>query len=222
MTSLAIVRGGNAVATPTPARTALVEQLARMAAAHGRAADLRQTWDRMQQAKTVEDRCRSVLETQTRCEEEAMKAWAANPRGQMPRADAYAREMNEAALANAKREADTIRAAEPEHAERSTAVTREIAMLSAALPELIGAVLLEDAANIREELDATIAKGNALTARLFGLHRALTESGALQQSNDVPLSHDFAPTNTAVIAAQAEWTAYAERLAHNPEATMEN
>src|ERR1041385_669295 len=84
-----------------------------------------------------------------------------------------------------QRIADNVRAAEPEHAERSTAVTRELAMLNAALPELIGAVLLEEAANIREELDATVAKGNALAARLFGLHRQLTESGALQQSNDV-------------------------------------
>lgn len=222
MTALAVVPPAAATPAPTPARLALVEHLARTAAAHGRAADLRQTWDRLQQAKEAEARARRVLETQTANEEAAMKAWAANPRGPMPQADVYARQMNEECVANSKRIADNVRAAEPEHAERSTAVTRELAMLDAALPELIGAVLLEDASNIREELDATIAKGNALTARLFGLHRALTESGALQQSNDVPLSHDFAPTNSAVIAAQAEWTAYAERLAHNPEATMEN
>jgi hypothetical protein len=222
MTSLALVPPGAPAPAPSTARLALVEHLARMAAAHGRAADLRQTWDRLQAEKDAEARARRVLQTQIDNEEAAMKAWAADPLGPMPQADVYARQANEECLANCKRIADNVRAAEPEHAERSTAVTREIAMLNAALPEHIGAVLLEDAANIREELDATIAKGNALTARLFGLHRQLTESGALQQSNDVPLSHDFAPTNSAVIAAQAEWTAYAERLAHNPEATMEN
>jgi hypothetical protein len=176
----------------------------------------------MQQAMEGEARARRVLETQTANEEAAMKAWAANPHGPMPEADVYARQMNEECVANSKRIADNIRAAIPEHGERSTAVQRELSTLNTALPELIGAVLLEDAANIREELDATFAKGNALAARLFGLHRALTETGALRQSNEVQLSHDFSPTNSAVIAAQAEWTAFAERLAHNPEATMEN
>jgi hypothetical protein len=176
----------------------------------------------MQAGKSAEARCQSVLDTQRRCEEDAVKAWAANPSGQIPEADVYAREMNEASLANATRIANTIRAAEPEHAARSTQAARELAGLEAMLPDFADAVLLEDAATVRADLEAAIAKANTLAAKLFGLRSMLVERCAHSAATEVPVSHEMWPAASDVNAAQAMWKAYAARVATNPNATLEN
>jgi hypothetical protein len=176
----------------------------------------------MQAGKAVEARCLSVLQTQTRCEEDAMKAWARNPDRLMPTADVYAREMNESALANAKRIADTIRAAEPEHTERQTQAVRELTALRDALPRYVHAVMIEDTAILREQLNATVALANEQSAKLFGLRSYLEEHGARDAAQDVPVMHEMWPMQSAIKTAHQHWQAYAERLAANPEATMEN
>ena len=222
MTRLAIVADNNAAPQPSAARQALQDQLARIAAARIRQYDLRQTLDRMREAKDGEARTRSVLETQIRCEEEAMKQWALNPQGAMPVADTVAREFNEGALANAKRVADTIRAAEPEQMARHDAAARHVAELEAMLPELANAIMLEEARIFRAELDDAIDRANALSAKLFGLRSYLHDSGAHKTGEQAPVSYEMWPEQRAIQSALREWQAHASRLATDPKATMEN
>jgi PAS domain-containing protein len=176
----------------------------------------------MQAGKDAEARCLSVLQTQTRCEEEAMKAWAANPEGPMPQADFYARQMNEEALANARRISTTIAAAEPEHSARQTQAVNDLTALQSQLPALLHAIMMEDAAILREELDATITRANEQSARLFGLRSYLEEQRATETAQAVPVTFEMWPAQSAIKTAHQHWQAYAERLAANPQATMEN
>ncbi len=222
MTRLAVVPPAAATPTATASRAALSEHLAAIAAAQRRYDALRHVWDQMQAGKAAEARCLSVLQTQTRCEEDAMKAWARNPDTLMPTADVYAREMNEAALANAKRVADTIRAAEPEHATRQTRAVNELTALQSQLPALLHAVMMEDAAILRKELDATIALANEQSANLFGLRSYLEEQRATDDAQAVPVLHELWPAQSAIKTAHQHWQAYAARLASNPNAAMEN
>ena len=225
MTALAVVPAATP-ATATPAvpasRTALSEHLARIAAAQHRYDALRAVWTRMQAGKDAEARCLSVLQTQTRCEEEAMKAWAANPDGPMPQADFYARQMNEEALANARRISATIASAEPEHAARQTQATRDLTALQSEVPALMHAIMMEDAAALRIELDATITRANEQSARLFGLRSYLEEHRAIEAAQAVPVTFEMWPMQSAIKTAHQHWQAYAARLAANPEATMED
>lgn len=222
MTALTVVPAAAATPAAPASRTALSEHLGRILAAHGRYDALRRVWSQMQGGKDAEARCLSVLQTQTRCEEDAMRAWAADPEGPMPVADAYARQMNEEALANAKRISATIAAAEPEHAARQTQALNDLTALQSQLPALLHAIMVEDAAILREELDATIARANAQSARLFGLRSYLEEQHATETAQSVPVTFEMWPAQAAIKTAHREWQAYAESLARNPEATMEN
>ncbi len=225
MTALTVVPAA-APSTATPAatgsRTALSNHLARIAAAQHRYDALRVVWGRMQAGKDVEARCLSVLQTQTRCEEDAMKAWAANPEGPMPVADAYARQCNEEALANAKRISSTIAAAEPEHGARQTQAVNDVTALRNALPDYVHAVMLEDVAALREQLNATIALANEQSANLFGLRSYLEEQRATEAAQSVPVTHEMWPMQGEIKAAHQHWQTYAERLMRQPEATMED
>lgn len=222
MTHLAVVPPAAPAPAATASRTALSEHLGRIAAAQAKYEALRRVWGQMQAGKDAEARCLSVLQTQTHCEEEAMKAWAANPEGPMPVADAYARQMNEEALANARRISATIAAAEPEHGVRQTQSVRDLTALQNELPGYVYAVMMEDAAILRKELDAIIALANEQSAHLFGLRSYLQEQRATEAAQTVPVTHELWPMQSAIKTAHQHWQAYAERLARHPEATMEN
>ena len=222
MTKLALVVSDSTAPQPSTARQALSDQLARIHTARISQHDLRRTLDRLREAKDCEARCRSVLETQIRCEEEAMKAWALNPQGAMPVADTVAREFNEGALANAKRVADTVRAAEPEQMARHDAAARHVAELEAMLPELANAIMLEEARIFRAELDDAIDRANALSAKLFGLRSYLHDSGAHKTGNEAPVNYEMWPSQADIASAAREWQAHATRLAANPNATLES
>lgn len=222
MTHLGLVPPGAPAPGATSARLALSEHLGHIAAAQRRFDALRRVWDQMQAGKSAEARCRSVLETQIRCEEEAMQAWTRDPGTSMPRADVYAREMNEAALANAKRIADTIRAAEPEHTARQTQALLELEAAKRQLPSMTHAVLMEEAAALREQLNATMELANAQSAQLFGLRAFLDAQGAIETAQAVPVTHEMWPAQAAIKIAHQFWQAYATRLATNPNATLED
>ena len=221
MTALTVVPAAAPMPAATSARTALSEHLAAIAAAQHRYDALRVVWNRMQAGKEAETRCLSVLQTQTHCEEEAMKAWAASPEGPMPVADAYARQMNEEALANARRISATIAAAEPEHSARQTQAVNNLMALRNALPAYVHAVMLEDVAALREQLNATIALANEQSANLFGLRSYLEEQRATDAAQSVPVTHEMWPMQSAIKTAHQHWQAYAERLTRYPDAKVE-
>jgi hypothetical protein len=222
MTALTVVPAAAPMPAATSARTALSEHLAALAAIQHRYDALRVVWNRMQAGKDVEARCLSVLQTQTHCEEEAMREWARNPEGVMPVADAYARQMNEEALANARRISTTIAAAEPDHIARQTQAVNDLAVLRNALPGYVHAVMLEDVAALREQLNATIALANEQSANLFGLRSYFEEHRATEAAQSVPVTHEMWPMQSAIRTAHQHWQSYAERLLRYPDAKMED
>jgi hypothetical protein len=151
-----------------------------------------------------------------------MRSWAHQPHDGMPFIDTSDIERREFEVTHYEREAEVSRSAQTVLAEHSTAATRELAWLQDKLPDLVNAVLVEDAAIIREQLNAAMAKANTLSASLFGLRAMLNERGAHTTANDVPVTHEMWPAQAAIFTAQTEWQAYAALLAANPHATKEN
>jgi hypothetical protein len=151
-----------------------------------------------------------------------MRSWARQPHDGLPYVATDEIERREFEVTHYEREAEISRSAQTLLSEHSTAATRELTWLQDQLPALVNAVLLEDAAIIREQLDATVAKANTLSACLFGLRSMLNERNAHETASAVPVVHEMWPAQAAIFTAQTEWQAYVARLAADPNATMEN
>jgi hypothetical protein len=222
MTALAIVPAAAATPAATASRTALSEHLGRIAAARQKVDALQARWKQLRAHVERADAARAELASAKNAASAVMRSWAHQPHDGMPYIDTGDIERREYEVTTYEREAEVSRSAQSVLAEHSSAATRELTWLQDKLPALVNAVLLEDAAIIREQLNAAMAKANTLSACLFGLRSMFNERGAHSIANDVPTSFEMWPAQGAIFTAQTEWQAYAALLAANPHATKEN
>lgn len=222
MTKLAIVPPAAATPAATASRTALSEHLGRIAAARQTVDALQARWKQLRAHVERADAARAELASAKEAAAAVMRSWAHQPHDGMPFIDTGDIERREYEVTTYEREAEVSRSAQTVLAEHSTAATRELAWLQEKLPALVNAVLVEDAAIIREQLDAAMANANALSASLFGLRAMLNAQAAHETANTVPVTHEMWPAQAAIFTAQTEWQAYAALLAADPHATKEN
>jgi hypothetical protein len=192
-----------------------------MAAARAKVDGLRARWDQLRAHVDRADAARAELAAAKGAAAAVMRSWARQPHDGMPYIDSSDIERREFEVTHYEREAEVSRSAQTLLSEHSTAATRELTWLQDKLPGLVGAVLLEDAAIIREQLDEAVAKANRLSASLFGLRSLFNERNAHETANDVPVSRELWPEQAAIFTAQTEWQAYAARLAASSSATRE-
>jgi DNA repair exonuclease SbcCD ATPase subunit len=222
MTALTLVTPAAATPAAPASRTALADLLAAIAAARQKVDALQGRWDQLRAHVDRAAAARAELASAKDAAAAVMRSWAHQPHDGMPFIDTSDIERREFELTHYEREAEVSRSAQTVLAEHKTAATRELTALQRQLPILVQTILMEDAPNIREQLNAAIANANTLSARLFGLRSLLNDRGAHEQANEVSVCHEMWPAQAAILAAQTEWHAYAARLAANPEATMEN